>query len=244
MADRFAILDGVNDPTPGFTNLKTQLSNVRSERGFAALYYPWITVPNTLTGKQDSMPPSGHIAGIYARTDQSRGVHKAPANTYIRNSTGVVRRLTNEQQGPLNLSGIDIIRVFPDSAQPLVWGARTTSRNTNWQYINVRRLFLYLEESIEQGINWAIFEPHNPALWKKLKRSITEFLTRVWGDGALFGNKAEEAFYVRIDDVLNPPSSLALGRLTLEIGLRPTYPAEFIVVRIGIWQGGSEITES
>jgi phage tail sheath protein FI len=221
-----------------------QLSNVRSENGYVALYFPWILVPNSLTGKQDTTPPSGHIAGIYARTDQSRGVHKAPANTNIRNSTGVVRKLTNKEQGPLNLSGIDIIRVFPDSAQPIVWGARTAFKNTNWQYINVRRLFIYLEQSIERGINWAIFEPNNQALWKKLKRSITEFLTRVWRDGALFGETADKAFYVRIDEVLNPPTSLALGRLTIEIGVRPSYPAEFIIVRIGIWQGGSEISES
>jgi Phage tail sheath protein FI len=244
MASRFGILDGKPDATPGFTNVKLQLSNVKSSNGFVALYFPWILAPNPVTGSLDPTPPSGHLAGIYARTDQSRGVHKAPANTNIRNSVGVVRRLTNEEQGPLNLSGINILRVFPDSAQPMVWGARTAFKDTNWQYINVRRLFIYLEQSIERGINWAIFEPNNLALWKKLKRSITEFLTRVWRDGALFGETADKAFYVRIDEVLNPPSSMALGRLTVEIGIRPSYPAEFIVVRIGIWQGGSEISES
>jgi hypothetical protein len=243
MADRFGILDGVQDATSGFTNLKLQFSNVRSERGFVALYYPWIVVPNTLTKKNESIPPSGHLAGIYARTDQSRGVHKAPANTNVRGAIGLDRRLSDAQQGPLNILGIDVLRVFPTSGQPIVWGARTTATDRNWQYINVRRLFLYLEESIEEGIRWAIFEPNNTALWKKLKRTLTEFLTRVWRDGALFGEKAEEAFYVRIDEVLNPPSTQALGRLYIEIGVRPTYPAEFIVVRIGIWQGGSEVIE-
>jgi uncharacterized protein len=154
------------------------------------------------------------------------------------------RRLTNEEQGPLNLMGIDVLRVFPGQAQPMVWGARTTATDRNWQYVNVRRLFLFLEESIQEGINWAIFEPNNLALWQKLKRTITEFLTRVWRDGALFGETADKAFYVRIDEVLNPPSTQALGRLYIEIGVRPTYPAEFIIVRIGIWQGGSEVSES
>jgi len=243
MADRFGILDGVQDSTSGFTNLTLQFSNVRSERGYVALYFPWIIVPNILTKKNDSIPPSGHLAGIYARTDQSRGVHKAPANTNIRGALGLDRRLSDIQQGPLNLLGIDILRQFPTSAQPLVWGARTTATDRNWQYINVRRLFLYLEESIEEGIHWAIFEPNGTPLWKKLKRTITEFLTRVWRDGALFGEKAEDAFYVRIDEVLNPASTQALGRLYIEIGVRPTYPAEFIIVRIGIWQGGSEVVE-
>jgi phage tail sheath protein FI len=126
----------------------------------------------------------------------------------------------------------------------VVWGARTTATNRSWQYVNVRRLFLFLEESIEEGIRWAVFEPNIPPLWKKLNRTITAFLTQQFRDGALFGNKPEEAFYVRIDEVLNPDAERALGRLHIEIGIRPAYPAEFIIVRIGIWAGGSEISES
>ena len=125
----------------------------------------------------------------------------------------------------------------------MLWGARTTATDTNWRYVNVRRLFLFLEESIQEGIRWAVFEPNNQALWKKLKRTITGFLTQQWRDGALFGTKPEEAFYVRIDEIINPDSERALGRLHIEIGVRPSYPAEFIVVRIGIWQGGSQISE-
>jgi phage tail sheath protein FI len=198
-----------------------------------------------LTGKDEFWPPSGHIAGVYARTDQQRGVHKAPANTNIRGALGVERRLTDEEQGPLNLMGINVIRVFPGQSQPVVWGARTTAGDLdrNWQYVNIRRLFLFLEESIQEGIRWAVFEPNNLLLWQKLKRTITEFLTRVWRDGALFGETADQAFYVRIDEVLNPDSSRALGRLYIEIGVRPAYPAEFIIVRIGIWQGGTEVSE-
>ena len=126
----------------------------------------------------------------------------------------------------------------------MVWGARTTATDRNFKDINKRRLLIFIEESIEEGIRWAVFEPNNLELWQKLKRSITEFLTRVWRDGALFGATAKEAFYVRIDEALNPPSTRALGRLYIEIGVQPTYPAEFIILRIGIWRGGSEVVES
>ncbi len=242
--DRFAILDAVRDKKPGFDDLLVQYGQVRSAKGYAAIYYPWIQVVNPLNGQTEFWPPSGHVMGVYARTDAQRGVHKAPANEAVFGSLGVERRLTDQEQGPLNLLGIDILRVFPEQAEPLVWGARTTSTDSNWQYVNIRRLFIYVEQSIEQGIRWAVFEPNNLQLWQKLKRTITEFLTRVWQDGALFGAKATDAFYVRIDDALNPPSTQALGQLFIEVGLRPAYPAEFIILRIGIWQGGSQVTES
>jgi phage tail sheath protein FI len=153
--------------------------------------------------------------------------------------------MSDVEQGQLNLGGfagiggINVIRVFRPGGRPVVWGARTTATDRNWQYVNIRRLFLFLEGSIEEGIRWAVFEPNNLSLWQKLKRTINEFLTRQWRDGALFGAKAEDAFYVRIDEALNPFSEQALGRLNIEIGIRPTYPAEFIIVRIGIWPGGA-----
>jgi len=125
----------------------------------------------------------------------------------------------------------------------MVFGARTTATDLNWQYVNIRRLFIFLEKSIQQGIQWAVFEPNNLALWQKLKRSIGDFLNKQWRDGALFGAKAEDAYYVRIDEALNPFSEQQLGRLHIEIGVRPSYPAEFIIVRIGIWPGGSAVTE-
>src|SRR5262249_2966176 len=140
--------------------------------------------------------------------------------------------------------GINVIRVFKPGGQPVVWGARTTATDTNWQYVNIRRLFEYLEESIQEGINWAVFEPNNLELWQKLKRTISDFLTRAWRDGALFGATADQAFYVGIDDALNPFATQQLGQLHIEIGVRPAYPAEFIVVHIGIWDGGGQITES
>jgi phage tail sheath protein FI len=242
MYDRFAVLDSIPGVTPG-NGIRDQLADVRSEKGFAGLYYPWIIARNPVNGKDELWPPSGHVTGIIARTDAQRGVHKAPANTNIRGALGLERRLTDQEQGDLNLMGINVLRVFPGQSQPLVWGARTTATDTNWQYINIRRLFLFVEESIEEGIRWAIFEPNNLQLWQKLKRTLNEFLNRVWRDGALFGAKAEDAYYVRIDEALNPASEQALGRLNIEIGLRPSYPAEFIIVRIGIWRGGSEVNE-
>jgi hypothetical protein len=179
-----------------------------------------------------------------ARSDNSRGVHKAPANEIVSGAIGLERTMSDIDHGQLNLIGVNVIRLFQGGGRPMVFGARTTATDRNWQYINVRRLFLFLEESIQEGIRWAVFEPNNLQLWKKLRRTITEFLTRVWRDGALFGLKPEDAFYVRIDETLNPFSEQALGRLYIEIGVRPAFPAEFIVVRIGISPGGAEVIET
>ena len=248
LQDRFGVLDSDpaldpfdDDGIPG------QRNGLDSARGYAALYYPWLRAAPVGGGPPILMPPSGHVCGIMARTDQTRGVHKAPAGmeATINGAVGVQRRLADDEHGILNRdSSVNVIRVFRSGGRPVVWGARTTATDRNWQYVSIRRLFLFLEESIAEGIAWAVFEPNNLQLWQKLRRSISEFLTRVWRDGALFGATPEDAFYVRIDDVLNPFSEQALGRLNLEIGVRPTYPAEFIVVRIGIWPGGSEVTET
>jgi hypothetical protein len=244
LKDRFAVLDAARGLDN--TGVSNQFGQVRSVKGYAALYYPWIWVKNPSSGAQELWPPSGHILGVYARTDAQRGVHKAPANTNIVGALGLETALSDAEQGPLNLLGVNVLRVFPGQSRPVVWGARTTAGDldTNWLYVNVRRLFIYLEQSIEQGIRWAVFEPNDPTLWAKLKRSIGDFLTQAWRDGALFGAKPEDSFYVRIDEALNPPSTRALGKLYIEVGVVPTYPAEFIVLRIGIWDGGSEITTS
>jgi Bacteriophage tail sheath protein len=252
MQDRFGVLDSqppaagvlfAEQPLFGANSPEAERPSVDSTRGYAALYFPWLRVTPATTGPPIVVPPSGHVCGIFARSDNSRGVHKAPANEIVRGSLGVARAMSDIDQGQLNLLGVNVIRVFQAGGRPLLWGARTTATDRNWQYVNVRRLFLFLEESIAEGIRYAIFEPNNLALWQKLKRSINDFLTKVWRDGGLFGAKAEDAFYVRIDEVLNPFSEQALGRLNIEIGVRPTYPAEFIIVRIGIFQGGSEVTE-
>jgi phage tail sheath protein FI len=245
LADRFAVLDADPQiPLFGAASLEAQRRGLDSTRGYAALYAPWLRVVPSNDGPPILVPPSGHVCGIFARSDALRGVHKAPANEIVNGALGVERRISLIEQGQLNMLGINIVQVFQDGGRPVLWGARTTATDTNWQYVNIRRLFLFLEESIQEGIRWAVFEPNNLALWQKLKRTLTDFLTREWRDGALFGAKAEEAFYVRIDDVLNPFSEQQLGRLHIEIGVRPSYPAEFIVVRIGIWDGGADVSES
>jgi phage tail sheath protein FI len=249
MGDRFAILDAAKGLAPTDAALLTQRGNVDSDRGFAAFYYPWIRIndPSSLTGTDTLLiPPSGHLAGIYSRVDTQRGVHKAPANEYITGAIGLERILNDADQGELNVAGINVLRIFQGSARPIVWGARTTlpKDQTDFRYINVRRLFNFVETSIKLGINWAVFEPNDLTLWKKLNRTITDFLTQVWRSGALFGNKAAQAFYVKIDEELNPPDTRALGLLFVEIGMSPVRPAEFIVVRIGIWDGGSQVSEA
>jgi Bacteriophage tail sheath protein len=261
VGNRFAILDSqLGAPITGPGSVADQIAPVAGNGlGFAALYYPWVIVPPAppspgsppppVAPPNVLVPPSGHIAGVFARIDNSRGVHKAPAGleANLNGTIGVERVLGDTEQGLLNLApyGINVIRVFR-GGQPTVWGARTNAvaaGNTNWQYVNIRRLFLFLEASITEGIRFAVFEPNNLELWGKLKRSITAFLTKVWRDGALFGATPKDAFYVRIDDALNPPDQMALGYLTVEIGIRPAYPAEFIVVRIGISPSGATVSE-
>ena len=249
LGDRFAVLDGRPglDPFglgPGANSIEAQRLALDSQRGYAALYWPWLRTPSAIPGPLALVPPSGHVCGIMARVDNIRGVHKAPANEFVNNALGVERIISDIDHGQLNLQNINVIRVFQTNGRPNVWGARTTSPLTSWQYVNIRRLLLFIEESIEEGIRWAVFEPNNLQLWQKLRRTITEFLTRLWRDGALFGETAEEAFFVKVDEEINPPSERALGRLYIEIGIRPSFPAEFIIVRIGFWQGGSQVIEA
>lgn len=231
MQDRFAILDPAAGAAPA--DIATQRGLVSSDGGYGALYYPRIVIDNPVADGELTIPPSGHMAGVYARTDDRRGVHKAPANEAVRAAIRLERTLTDDEQGPLNEQGINVIRAFPGSGIR-VWGARTIAPKdrTQWRYVNVRRLLLFLEESIQEGTQFAVFEPNNLSLWGQLKRQVTDFLTRVWKDGALFGATADEAFRVRIDDELNPPDLIALGQLTIEVIVRPTTPAEFVIFRI------------
>jgi hypothetical protein len=244
MMDRFAVLDAEYDfGNAAHTDIETQRQQSSSARGYAALYYPWLRVSPLRSGEPVLVPPSGHVCGIIARSDAFKGVHKAPANEIVNGAVGVERRMNKTDHGLLNLAGINVVEQS-GVGRPVLMGARTTATDLNWLHVSTRRLFLYLEESIEEGIRWAIFEPNNLQLWQKLKRSIGDFLTAEWRNGALFGKTAEEAFYVRIDETLNPFSEQQLGRLHIEVGLRPTYPAEFIIVRIGIWPGGGEVNEA
>lgn len=247
LMDRFAILD----PTPKGGNLAPDINDIQAQRGlydtkYAALYYPRLIVNNPLADVTMPIPPSGHMAGIYARSDNERGVHKAPANEVVRNILGLEVALTKGEQDILNPSpnNINVLRDFRASGRGLrVWGARCVTSNTSWKYINVRRLFIFLEESLDEGTQWAVFEPNDERLWARVRQSITNFLTRVWRDGALMGVKAEEAFFVKCDRTTMAQDDIDNGRLIIIIGVAPVKPAEFVIIRIGQWAGGSAVQE-
>ncbi|HEY9076338.1 MAG TPA: phage tail sheath subtilisin-like domain-containing protein [Anaerolineaceae bacterium] len=239
MGDRVAILDAPPDMTPQEIK-KWRMDTAGYDSSYAALYYPWIKVMDPITNKPINIPPSGYMAGVWARNDSTRGVHKAPANEVVQGAIGVAYGVTKGEQDTLNPFGINCIRAFPGRGIR-VWGARTLSSNPSWRYINVRRLFNFVEKSIEGGTQWVVFEPNDRKLWARVRRDVAAFLKTVWRDGALFGSSPEEAFYVKCDDELNPPESRDLGRLIIEIGMAPVKPAEFVIFRISQWAGpGSE----
>ncbi|MDO8673624.1 MAG: phage tail sheath family protein [Dehalococcoidia bacterium] len=242
MKDRFAVLDC----PPGFSPqqmLEWRQNVAGYDSKYGAIYYPWIKVANPLgNGAGIMIPPSGHMAGVYARTDTERGVHKAPANEIVRGALSLEVQITKGEQDLLNPVGINCIRTFPGRGIR-IWGARTLSSDAAWRYINVRRLFNFIEESIEQGTQWVVFEPNDMELWSLIRRDITSFLTRVWRDGALFGATPKEAFYVRCDGELNTPDIRDAGQVIIEIGLAPVKPAEFVIFRISQFSGSGDVAE-
>jgi uncharacterized protein len=240
MADRVAILDA----PPGLKaqQVKQWRAEANYDSKFAALYYPWIRVMDPLSGNAMFMPPSGHIAGIWARNDASRGVHKAPANEVIRGAISLELNLTKGEHDQLNPDGVNCIRTFAGQGIR-VWGARTLSSDPEWRYLNVRRLFNYIEKSILNGTSWVVFEPNDHKLWDSVKRTITMFLRRVWRDGALFGQTPAQAFFVKCDEENNPPENRDAGILTVEIGVAPVKPAEFVVFRISQFAEGAGLEE-
>jgi phage tail sheath protein FI len=236
VGDRFAILDG-SATTPGTMDKDGTAGAGLGTSNYAAVYYPWIEVSDPASNGKILVAPSGHVAGVYARVDAQRGVHKAPAAEVVRGATGLGQRVSRSEQDGLNPAGVNIIRDFDGNIK--IWGARTLGGDENgeWKYINVRRTFLYLRKSIDNGTQWAVFEPNTPDLWAKIVRNITAFLTNVWGSGALFGNTPQEAFYVRCDATLNPPEVRDLGQVITEIGVSVVRPAEFVIFRISQWSG-------
>ncbi|MDH6108483.1 phage tail sheath protein FI [Kitasatospora sp. MAP12-15] len=230
MGDRIAVLD-----TPPGLNAQRARTWRMDEAGFdsryAALYYPWIKVFDPASGRNVMVPPSGHVAGVWARSDAERGVHKAPANEIIRGAVDLEIRLSKGEQDLLNPIGVNCVRAFPGRGIR-IWGARTLASDPAWRYLNVRRLFNYLEESILLGTQWVVFEPNDDRLWSSIRRNITAFLTEEWRRGALFGQTAAEAFYVKCDRDNNPPESIDLGQVVCEIGVAPVKPAEFVVFRL------------
>ncbi len=241
MSDRVAILDP--PPCLNAQQIKEwRVSYAGYDSKYAALYWPWMKVMDPLAGKATYVPPSGHIAGIWARNDDTRGVHKAPANEVVRGAITLELQITKGEHDQLNPIGVNCIRSFPGQGIR-IWGARTLSSDPEWRYLNVRRLFNFVEESILQGTNWVVFEPNDPKLWDSVKRTITMFLRRVWRDGALFGRTPAEAFFVKCDEENNPPESRDVGILTVEIGIAPVKPAEFVVFRISQFAGGAGLEE-
>jgi phage tail sheath protein FI len=235
----------VLDPPPGLSvqevaDWRTNDSGLDSK--FAALYYPWLKVLDPATGSSRFIPPSGHLAGIWARNDNERGVHKAPANEIVRGAIDVQTKITRTEQESLNPIGVNAIRGFPGRGIR-VWGARTLSSDPAWRYINVRRLFNYLEKSILLATQFAVFEPNDPALWGKLRRSITAFLMGEWRGGALFGRTPEEAFFVKCDDETNPTDVIDAGRVVCAIGVAPVKPAEFVIFQLSQYSGGTGAVE-
>ena len=234
--DRMAILDCPPDMLPQEI-LEWRMNTAGYDSKFAALYYPWIEVQDPLTNQPMMVPPSGHVAGLWCRTDSTRGVHKAPANEVCMGANGLGFQITQAEQGGLNKVGINCIRAFPGRGIR-VWGARTMSSDPEWRYINVRRLFNFVSESIMEGTQWSVFEPNDEKLWIQLRIAATNFLTRVWSDGALFGSTPAQAFYVKCDSETNPPEVIEAGQVICEIGIAPVKPAEFVIFRLSQFSGG------
>ncbi len=233
--DRFAILDSAETISGGVDRIPKP-----RDSKYGAFYFPWIQVYDPDKGNV-FVPPSGHIAGVYSRVDSERGVHKAPANEMIRGALGLKYNISKGEQDLLNPKGVNCIRNMSGGIR--IWGARTLSSDASWKYINVRRLFIMVESSIEQATQWVVFEPNDQRLWKRVQRTITSFLTQLWRSGALMGTQPEQAFYVKCDEETNPSEVVDAGQLVVEIGLAPVKPAEFVIFRIGQMASGGGVEE-
>lgn len=239
---RIAVLDGPKG---------SSLNEIRDFRGkldskYAALYHPWCEILDPSQRPAQGappqrllLPPSGFICGVYARSDAERGVHKAPANEVVRGITRFEANITKGRQDVLNPEGINALRFFEGRGYR-VWGARTISSDPEWKYVNVRRLFAYMEHSIDKGTQWAVFEPNGPRLWANIRRTIEDFLTVLWRDGALLGDSPEKAFFVRCDRTTMTQNDLDNGRMICLIGVAPVKPAEFVIFRIGQWTADAQ----
>jgi hypothetical protein len=239
MGDRVAILD----PPPGLNAQQIKewrVDKARYDSKYATLYWPWIKVFDPATRSTQYVPPSGHIAGVWGRNDDTRGVHKAPANEVVRGAVELETQITKNEHGLLNPTGVNCIRAFPGGGIR-VYGARTLSSDPAWQYLNVRRLFNFLEESILNGTQWVVFEPNDDALWARIRRTVSDFLVNQWRAGALFGLTPDEAFFVKCDRETNPAQGIDAGEVVCQIGVAPVKPAEFVVFRLSQFSGGTSL---
>jgi phage tail sheath protein FI len=248
MEDRVAILDSNRDIKSDNLVISADESGIwrpaANPKGYGAFYFPWIEVADPLgaPGARVTVPPSGHVAGIYARSDAERGVHKAPANEIVMGALGVRYPVSKVLQRSLNPLAVNCIRGFNGTVK--VYGARSLASDPQgdpeWTYINVRRLVNFLRESIDEGTQWVVFEPNAPELWSKIRRNVGAFLNGVWASGALLGTTPEQAFYVRCDESTNPPDVRALGQVVAEIGIAVVRPAEFVIFRLSQWAGPAQ----
>jgi uncharacterized protein len=228
LGDRFAILD----PPPGLGVQQIEAFRSPIDTKYAALYYPWVEIRDPRPGGDaQQAPPSGFMAGVYARTDVARGVHKAPANEVIRSIRGFTQTITKREQDILNPQNINVLRAFPGRGNR-VWGARVLTSDAAWKYVPVRRLFLMVEESIDEGTQWVVFEPNDEPLWARVRQSVTNFLVTQWRLGALQGALAEEAFFVTCDRSTMTQDDIDNGRLICQVGIAPVKPAEFVIFRV------------
>lgn len=225
---RFAVLD-IPKEAKKIPDIMSQRNLFDSS--YAALYHPWLTIFDPLDKKNISIPPSGSVMGIYARSDNTRGIHKAPANEVVRGCVGLECQFNKGEQDILNPKGVNLIRSFAGQGIR-VWGSRTATSNASWKYVNVRRLFIFIEESIKANTNWAVFEPNDEVLWVRVQRTISVFLTNLWRAGSLSGTSPEEAFFVNIGRDTMSPDDIDNGRLICVIGVAPVKPAEFVIFRI------------
>jgi phage tail sheath protein FI len=238
MGNRVAILDAPPGLKP--QEVRDWKANIaRYDSSYATLYYPWIQVADPASKQMKMVPPSGHIAGVWARVDSERGVHKAPANETIRGCIDLEYQTTMGEQTLLNPIGINCIRAFPNRGIR-IWGARTLSSDPEWRYLNVRRLFNFVRESVRLGTQWAVFEPNDMDLWLKMRRDISSFLTRIYMTGALFGATDRESYFVRCDSENNTRETIDAGQVIVEVGIAPTKPAEFVIFRISQYTPGAE----
>jgi hypothetical protein len=250
LRDRMALLDTPpRDPALGPDPLQDPDEitawRQRFASTYAALYYPWLLVPDALgqPGDLRAVPPCGHIAGVFARVEEDVGVHKPPANEEVERVEDMTAAVDDQVHGILNTAGVNVIRALPGRGIRVA-GARTLSDDTSWRFVNVRRLVLMIERWIDANSQWVPFEPNNPALWVEIDRVSRRFLDGLWQRGMLDGATAQEAYYVRCDDSTNPDAETAAGRMICEIGLQAPWPAEFVVVRIGRTEGGTQILEN
>ena len=237
--DRFAVFEAAEKPASG-ASAKDPLEDVNdvlNQRGlynskYAAMYHPWIRVPDPVSKTEILVPPTGHVLGAFARTDIDRGVFKAPANVVLRGVLGFSSDVPDGEQDILNPAGVNVLRRYTGLGN-VIWGARTISAEGLWKYVSVRRLFIFLEQSIIRGTRYAVFEPNDLRLWARLHDSVTNFLTTQWRAGALFGAKPEEAFFVKVDETTTTQDDRDNGRVNILVGIAPVKPAEFIVFQIG-----------